>query len=41
MQFSHAIAALNEYLERVPDSPDRDQLRQTLAAMADYRSRIN
>jgi regulator of sirC expression with transglutaminase-like and TPR domain len=31
MQFSHAIAALNEYLERVPDSPDRDQLRQTLA----------
>jgi regulator of sirC expression with transglutaminase-like and TPR domain len=41
MQFTHAIADLNQYLERVPDSPDRDQLRQTLTAMADYRSRIN
>jgi len=41
MQFTHAIADLDAYLTRAPDSPDADQLRQTLAAMAQYRSRIN
>ncbi len=40
-QYAAALADLEDYLRRAPDAVDAEQIRETAAALAQWRARVN